>query len=212
VNYTPWAPEEASYLEQLAGDVPFPSLVRRMQSKASAQGWPQRTEKAILMRLRRIQQSGRARHGEWTTTGGVGEILGCPGSRVEAWLRRKRIRELLEPHKIRNVRYISRRAWRRLAREQPRVLGGFSADALFLLLEDRELAEAIAKQHPRPMGDWRIQCVETGRIWPSCGAAAQELHVSQAAISLAIRRGRQVVSIGMTFQALRGQGPRAAAA
>jgi hypothetical protein len=99
--------------------------------------------------------------------------------------------------------YIERRAWRRLAREMPRVLGGFPADRLFLLLEDRELADTIAARYSRPMGDWRIRCVETGRIYPSCGHAAREHHVTQACISLAIRQRRPVRALGLTFQALR---------
>jgi hypothetical protein len=105
---------------------------------------------------------------------------------------------------IGTVRYISRASWRRLARVMPRVLGGFSADALFLLLEDRRLAESVAAQYPQAIGDWRISCVETGQVWPSCNVAAGELHVSQAAISKGIRERRMVPSLGMTFEALRG--------
>jgi hypothetical protein len=86
----------------------------------------------------------------------------------------------------------------------PRVLGGFSADALFLLLEDRRLAESVAAQYPQAIGDWRIRCVETGQIWPSCIAAARELNVSRQAISKAILNTRPVWCLGMTFEALRG--------
>jgi hypothetical protein len=202
-----WSGPELEHLESLAGDVPFPTLLRSMKHMATMEGWPPRTPKAIVMRMRRSRQLGRARTGEWTTTYGAGELLGCPGSRVEAWLRRKTVLEILAPEWTAGTRYISRRSWRRLAKQMPRVLGGFSADALFLLLEDRELAEAVAVAHPRPMGDWRVRCIETGQIWPSCGAAARELHVSQAAVSLAIRQGRQLTALGMTFEALRGAGP-----
>jgi hypothetical protein len=202
-----WLPDEAAYLERLSGEVPWPTLVRRMKIAATANSWPRRSEKAIAMRLRRTGQPGRARCGEWTTTGGVGEILGCPGTRIDAWLRRKRIREILEPHHVGQVRYINRRSWRRLAREMPRVFGGFSADVLFLLLEDRELAESVAEAHPRPMGDWRVRCLETGQVFSSCGAAAKEYHVSQAAVSLAIRQARPIGVLGLRFEALRRTGP-----
>jgi hypothetical protein len=185
------------------GDVPFPVLVRRMKIAATANGWPDRSDKAIAMRLRRTGQACSARHGDWTTTGGAGEILGCPGTRVEAWLRRKCIRDLLEVRTVGHVQYIERRGWRRLARLMPRVLGGFSADVLFLLLEDRELADAVAAAHPRPIGDWRVRCVETGQVFASAGAAAIEHHMSQSAISMAIRRRRPVPTLGLTFEALR---------
>jgi hypothetical protein len=179
-----------------------------MHYKATHEGWPPRTDKAIVMRMRRSRQFCRARVGEWTTTYGAGELLGCPGTRVEAWLRRKPIARILDPQTTGGTRYISRRSWRRLAKQMPRVLGGFSSDALFALLEDRDLADAIAEQHPRPMGDWRVRCIETGQIWASCGAAARELHVTQACISLAIRKARPVAALGMTFEALRGAGPK----
>ena len=198
-----WTTAENDYLEQMVGDVPFPVLVRRMKIAATANGWPPRTDKAIGQRIRRIGQVSGARHGDWTTTGGVGEILGCPGTRVEAWLRRKCVRDLLEVRKIGKRRYIERRGWRRLAKQMPRILGGFSADVLFLLLEDRELADAVAAAHPRPIGDWRVRCVETGQVFASAGAAAIEHHMSNAAISMAIRRGRPVPTLGLTFEAVR---------
>ena len=202
-----WTQPELDHLESLAGDVPFPTLLRSMHYKATAEGWPPRTDKAIVMRMRRSKMFARARTGEWTTTYGAGEILGCPGTRVDAWLRRKPIARILDPQTTGSTRYISRRSWRRLAKQMPRVFGGFSADALFLLLEDRDLADAIAEQHPRPMGDWRVRRAETGQIFSSCGAAARELHVTQACISLAIRQRRTVAALGMTFEALRGMGP-----
>jgi hypothetical protein len=100
-------------------------------------------------------------------------------------------------------RYISRTSWRRLARERPQALGGFDADRLFQLLEDRELAEEVASRFPRPRGDWRVRCVETGQVWPSAVAAAQELHVAQTTITLAMRQARPVRVLGMRFEALR---------
>jgi hypothetical protein len=204
VSYPPrWTSAENEYLEQMVGDVPFPVLVRRMKIAATANGWPPRTDKAICQRIRRTGQVSGARHGDWTTTGGVGDILGCPGTRVEAWLRRKCVRDLLEVRTIGKRRYIERRGWRRLAKQMPRILGGFSADVLFLLLEDRELADAVAAAHPRPIGDWRVRCVETGQVFASAGAAAIEHHMSNAAISMAIRRGRPVPTLGLTFEALR---------
>jgi hypothetical protein len=69
-----WTQPELEWLEQLAGDVPFPTLLRSMHYKATAEGWPRRTDKAIVMRMRRSRQFCRARTGEWTTTYGAGEI------------------------------------------------------------------------------------------------------------------------------------------
>ena len=204
MTYHRWSQDEIDHLETLTGDVPFAVLVKSMRCAARQHGWPVRTAKSITERMNRTHQPRRARVGEWTSSNGAAEILGCPGSRVEAWLRRPRILAVLQPRVVGTVRYISRASWRRLARVMPRVLGGFSADALFLLLEDRQLADSVAAQYPQSIGDWRIRCVETGQIWPSCIAAARELNVSQAAISKAIRDARPVRCLGMTFEALRG--------
>jgi hypothetical protein len=202
--YPAWLPEESEYLERLAGDVPFPELLTRMRRRATVLGWPSRSERAIRERIRRIGQRARARSGAVTSTGGVAQLLGCPATRVEAWLRRPRVAEILQPRWVGKTRYIERRAWRRLAREMPRILGGYSVDALFALLEDRGLAESIATRYRRPCGDWRIRCIETGRVYSSCGAAAAAHHVTQACISLAIRQRRPVRALGLTFEALRG--------
>jgi hypothetical protein len=202
-QHQPWSEPEAEYLERLTGDVPFPELLQRMRNQATRQDWPSRSERAIRERIRRIGMRARARSGAVVTTGGVAEILGCPATRVEAWLRRPRVLAILQPRWVGKTRYIERRAWRQLAREMPRILGGYSVDALFALLEDRELAESIATRYRRPCGDWRVRCVETGRIYSSCGAAAAAHHVTQACISLAIRQRRPVAALGLTFEALR---------
>jgi len=202
-QYPSWTPPEAAYLDQLAGDLPFPELVGRYQRQAERKGWPSRSASAIQQRLVRTRQSGRARLGECLTTGGIAEILGCPKSRTNAWLRRPAVRAVLQPRKAGSFWYIERRALRRLAREMPQVLGGFGVDALFQLLEDRELAEEVCRQCPGFWGDKRIRCIETGRVWPSCSAAAEALHVDYTTISLAIKQRRPVRVLGLRFERVR---------
>jgi hypothetical protein len=198
-----WSREEKDFLERLVGDVPFVELLQALRKEGKRRKWPPRSDKAVAVKLADLGLRASARQGALLTTGGAAELLGCPAARIDGWLRRKRIRTILEPRWVGAVRYIERSAWRRLARERPQILGGFTADALFLLLEDRDLAEAVAAAYPRPIHDWRVRCVETGRIYSSCGAAAEAHHVSQACISLAIRQRRPVAALGLTFEALR---------
>jgi len=174
-----------------------------MRRQAKREGWPPRTADAIMGRLHRTGRHALCRHGEWLTLGGAAEILGFSNARVREWIQRPQIHELLEPKWVGKGWYIHRSGWRRLAREMPRVLGGCTADALFALLEDRELADSLAARYRAAMGDYRIRCVETGRIYPSSSAAARELHVTQSTISLAMKQRRPVRSLGLTFQALR---------
>jgi hypothetical protein len=204
MHYPRWSQAEAEFLEEMAGSYPLREIAARFHRRAAVEKWPvHRSMYAISQRLRRTGWHSEVRCGEWLTTGGAAELLGCPGTRVEAWLRRKRTTEILEPKWRGAFRYISRTSWRRLAKQQPQMLGGFTSDQLFALLEDRRLADAISERYPRPRGDWRIRCVETGQVWNSCIEAAAELHVSFSAISLAMRQGRPVRALGMTFEALR---------
>jgi len=198
-----WSSPETAYLDQLAGDVPFAELVASYQRRARQMEWPERSASAIQQRLRRTRQSGRARMGACLTTGGIAEILGCPKSRVHAWLKRPKVVAVLKPRKVGAFYYIERSALRRLAREMPQVLGGFGADALFLLLEHRDLSEQVARQCPGFWGDRRIRCIETGRVFRSCSAAAIALHVDYTTISLAIKQRRPVRVLGMTFERCR---------
>lgn len=197
-----WAPDEAAYLEELAGEVPWPEVLRRWKRRAKQRGWPVRTNHCLELRARRCGLPQRARVGEFTTPYGAGELLGCSGERVDSWLRDPELFEILAPRFEGRRRYISRRAWRRLAEQRPDVLGGFGADALFLLLEDRDLADAVASRHPIGRGDYRVRCVDTGRIWPSCSAVAREYFLTPSAVSLAVRRGRRL-SVGLLLEALR---------
>lgn len=198
-----WTPPEIEWLDERAGQFPFQQLVRLFHVEANRRGWPYRSADAIIGRLHRTGQHASCRHGEWLTLGGAAEILGCSGARVREWIQDPKIRELLQPKWVGKSWYVHRTSWRRLAREMPRVLGGYSADALYNLLEDRDLADSIAATYKATMGDWRIRCIETGRIYASCEAAARELHVTHSAISLAIRQRRPVRALGMTFEALR---------
>jgi hypothetical protein len=198
-----WTRPESEFLESLAESFPIKEIANRYRRKAGQVGWPERSAKAIHLKLVRMGHHTRVRAGEWVTTGGAAEILGCSCTRVEAWLRTKRNREILQPIWRGAFRYVSRASWRRLATERPQALGGFDAERLFVLLEDRELAESIAARYPRPRGDWRIRCVETGQVWPSAVSAARELHVTHQTITLAMRQARPVRALGMRFEALR---------
>lgn len=202
-QYPAWSKPEADYLNHLAGDLPFPELVARYQDEAQQQGWPARSANAILQRLRRTGQKGHVRQGAWLTTGGVAELLGCNCSRVEAWFHIESIVRILQPRRHGHFNYTHRNAWVRLARERPMVLGGISAERLFLLLEDRELANHVARTYRHPLGDYRVRCVETGQVWPSAAAAARQLHVHHTTITLSIRQRRPVASLGLRFEALR---------
>jgi hypothetical protein len=196
-----WTRPEIEFLEVIAGDLPLREVAHRLQMAAIQHGWPRRSVVAVQQRMRRTGHAGRVRTGDWLTTGGVAEVLGCPPDRVRSWLRHRTTGELLAPKWRGGCRYVSRASLRRLARERPHVLGGYPVDRLHALLEDRELAEQIAQQYPRQAWDWRIRCVETGQVWATAAHAARDLHVDHSTIRLAMRERRAVTTLGLRFEA-----------
>lgn len=201
-----WSAAELTYLHQLAGEHPFPDLLRRLKIRAGIMGWPVRSRKAVANRLARSNEPVRPRADGCTTTYGAAQILGVSGDCVAAWLRDPAILAILAPRVCTGIRYIDRRGWRQLARERPDVFGGIPADRLFLLLEDREMADGIAAAHPCGRADWRVRCVETGQVWASCRQAGEALNVHPSTITKALREGRPVPAVGLRFERLQQQG------
>jgi hypothetical protein len=202
-----WSATEVEFLSDMGDSLPPAILIRRFQRQAKAEGWPDRSEKAIRLKLGKLgftSGSSRIRIDDLLSPGGAALILGCPVPRIVRWLYEPQLQKLLRPVLGGCRRYVSRRGWRRLAHERPDVLGGFGADRLFQLLEDRELADAVAAAHPYQRGDYRIRCIETGQTWPNARQAANELFVSRSAICLAILEQRPVAALGLRFERLRG--------
>lgn len=199
----PWTEPEVQFLNDHGEFLPLAILIRRFQAHASAEGWPPRTAKAIHLKLLKLGcPTSRIRADDLMSPGAVAAILGCSAGRVIHWIVVNTA--LLRPTWGGRRRYVSRESWRRLARQKPEVLGGFGADRLFELLEDRELAEAVAAAYPRRLRDYRIRCVQTGQVWRSAPHAAAELFVSPSVIRDAVREQRPVASLGLRFERLRG--------
>lgn len=200
-----WSEEEAAFLNELLGEEPLELVTATYRREARRRGWPPRTVAAIQNRARRTGQRTGCRAGEWLTTGGAAELLGVPLGRMTRWLADPAIAAALTPKRVGGNWFISRRGFRRMARQMPERFGGFGHDRLLALLEDVELVEQLVAEHPVARSDYRVRCVETGQVFPSCTEAGRRHHVSPRTISEAIKRGRPVQSIGLSFVALRNE-------
>ena len=198
-----WTEKEIDILQFVAGDLCTSMAISYFRSWAAKNGYYKRTRSAVFQKMKRLGLFSRGNAGSFTTSCVTAEILGCSTGCITTWLANPRILEILRPVWRGGVRYIHRDSWRRLAREMPEVLGGFHADRLFMLLEDRPLANAVAAQYRYRRNDSKIRCIETGRVWQSAPAAAAELHVAKSTITLAIREKRPVSVLGLSFEALR---------
>lgn len=192
-----WSPAELEMLEQLAGDQPPDRLIAEFNKWASNQGLPKRSRSAILTRLSRNGISTRAACGEWVCTGYVCQVLGVGTDTPQRWTTHYGI----PCHRDgRQARFFRRVDLRQVAKDRPEIFGGIDADRLFLLLEDRPLADAIAAAHPRrAMQPRPVRAIETGWRYPSIRAAAARVHIARQAIQHAIRTGGTAAGYHWTY-------------
>lgn len=189
----PWSNEEINLLHDLIGDYPREMVFREYCRRARKQGLPQRTHKAIQVKATNLGLTFKC-FGQWLGTGDVAELLGIHSDRVDHWTRRYK-EELGVLQISRNKRVVRRSSWVQWARvpAHQRLLGGIPAYRLLRLLDDAELAHAIAKAHPRiPDNRIMVRCVDTGFKYPSIMAAAKANYVTHNAIRLGIKECRPV--------------------
>lgn len=184
-----WTPAELSQLELFAGDLPRATAIRIYRSWATKNGMPRRSNQAIEGTIYRYGLSLRAT-GQWLTLGGIAGQLGISHDCPQRWVHQGLLSSTRIGQTDRRVNYIRRADLVAFARAYPQALGGIEQSRLMMLLEDEELAEAIATDHPRrPWHRKTVRAVETGRTWPTVRAAAREVFVTRQAITYALRTG-----------------------
>lgn len=153
---------------------------------ARAFGYPVRTRKALQKKASSLRITDKS-SGDWVSTGYVCAVLGVTLFTPRYWTDVKGVPCY---RGVCNRRFFRRSDLRKLAKQQPSLFAGISADKLFLLLEDRPLADGIAARFPRRAMDPKpVRAVETGRRYPSIRAAAEHVNVSHHSIQQAIRIG-----------------------
>lgn len=182
-----WTAAEMEALEDIAGNYPPDRFSGVYNNWAAHNGYVLRSHQALLTKLSRQGLSARA-CGDWISSGYICEVLGVGADTPKRWSTRYGI----PCHRDgRKARFYRRSDLRRVAQERPAIFGGISPSRLFMLLEDRELADRIAGSHGRRGMDPKpVRAVETGWLYPSVRAAAARVHVTRQAIQYAIRTGR----------------------
>lgn len=183
-----WTPAEIGQLEALAGDKPFPELLKSYNDWAVRQRppFPRRTKHGISQQARKRRISLRC-CGEKLTIADVAAILGISNHRVRRWIRLG-----LVPTKRYYWVYMSREDLVAMAKAHPHELHSISRERLYQLLESEDLADRIvirAKDKRSPHGPRPVRCVETGFEWPSISAASRAVYCDSGSISKAVRHG-----------------------
>lgn len=184
-----WTSIELDYLERMAGNVPRQALLKAYNCWAGSAGKPLRTSGAIKHRLNILGVSAKA-EGDMITSGVISGILGANPSTVQGWFD---IPDPLPACRCGAWRYIRRRDLVAFAKRRPDLFCRFPVSRLVALLENRALAEAIAKSGIRPRGiPRRVVAIEAGLVYPSSRAAAKASGIHHTILGRYIRNGLPV--------------------
>lgn len=183
-----WSERELEMLAQMLVDHPYKRVPSVYNSWAVQAGFTLRTRLAIRRKIASLQVADKA-SGDWVSAAYICAVLGVSLATPRYWTDRHEIPCYRDG---RRRRYFQRSALRSAARKRPEIFGGISADRLFLLLEDRDLADDIAARFPRRGTDPKpVRAVETGWLYPSMTAAAKRMGVRHSSIYGAINNGRR---------------------
>lgn len=181
-----WTTEEEEMLFGLVGDLPWSVVVSVYNRWAVVNGYSLRTRRALHRRVNVAGYSIKA-IGTWIDITTVAELLGTTGECIRRWARDGMIKTYREGKKY----YIKRESLRAHAKRHPELFSGKRRDDLFILLDDRPLADQLAdmpvgprKGHKKP-----IMCVETGKIYQSYQLAAKTHYVTRSSLTSAVRKG-----------------------
>lgn len=161
---------------------------------ATINGFANRTPAAIDRFVsKRLGESFRP-YGDWLSTGQAAATLEVHVERVARWIYKGWLPAHRFPQKGQERRrrhwYFRRESVVRLARERPELFRGIPVDRLALLLEDADLARAIARDWSTdPIQARRIVNLDTGQVYANASHAARAHYVTNKAILQALRRG-----------------------
>ena len=191
-----WTPDEEEMLQQLAVDHPPDRVPTLYRTWAGSNGYVMRSASSIRSKLVALRITDKAT-GDWVNTGYVCKLLGISFDMPHRWTDKYGIPAHRDGH---GRRYFSRRELRRIARDHPERFAGINADRLFLLLEDRQLADGIAAAYPsRPMESRPVRAIETGWLYQSVREASKRVGAHRSSIQRSIRTGTKAGGYHWTY-------------
>lgn len=181
-----WTTEDIEMLSSLAGDLPWPMVLRAFNNCR-----PHRT--AIALR-RKADDLGLLRRcvGQWITSGALRSLMGVSYEQVRRWILDPSIQ--LPARRWGKGRaypyWINRRDLRAFAAANPARFGGLSEGQLVELLDSEALAAQIAAMElPRPRQPVAVECIDTGRRYASIKAAARAAYVTPQRMAVVLASG-----------------------
>jgi hypothetical protein len=191
-----WTQAETEWLIDHVNTMPLSRLVRSFNLWARVTGLPDRTKNAIDKKLRTLGYSNRPTV-EFYTFMKLSQMLGLSRDTIAGWKRLKDypLETYRRDNKKQTFNYVTTKMFKDFARRHPERLGGANEVGLQMLLEDSRWAKEILREYPRrPDRQWkerRVRCIETGKIYPSMGAAGRDVFVVRQCIARAIDKGHR---------------------
>lgn len=189
----PWQESELALLEKLAGQVPFPDIVQRLQNLDRRRGWPIRTENAVETQMKRMKLGFRCTLDNFTCIE-LARILNVGANRVRyTWKRRHGlpVRRIAQ-----NQNAISLKEFRVWAANNPQCLAGIDRDCLLWVLDDPGLADYCSQLPVAGQGkSKRVRRLDTGEEYPTLREAAKAIYVAPNSLREALKYQRACAGI-----------------
>jgi len=183
-----WAAAEIHMLAGLAGDQPWVFLPGVYRRWAAHSRLPIRSDDELLKVARGLGLCLKPIC-NWLSPKDVAYYVGRAPVTIRRWV----AKGLLKPkHSMQNrgPYWLGREDLKRLAKKRPDLFAGADPGKLYLLLEKQELIDHIQQKHSVCHGRRKpVQCIETGRIYPSATAADRSLHNAPGAVAQSIMAG-----------------------
>lgn len=189
-SYTRWTEFEVNVLRSLAETTPQCQIKARYNSIVVKQGLPQRSFTAIKSKC---NKDGILIRPEVETydVPYVAKCLGVCNTTIYKWIKDFGLKATRSRNKAYAHYYISHKSLRAFARKNPERFAGVDPINLFILINDKDLADQITEQYPRKIstqfGCTRIRCITTGKIYTSIGKLCREYNFSRSSFDWTMR-------------------------
>lgn len=193
-----WSQPEVERLEDLAGDQPMNTAIKAFRRWARANGYPDRTPRAIAKAAQTRRLTLRPT-GAMVSSGALQQALGVTYGRAALIVS---LCGAFQPNPG-GRRYVTRVALRHLARREPQWFAGGDRQGLVFLLEDADLVDFVLEHRPAPasLSLHPVRCIESGAVFESVAAASRSCFISPQSIRYALRTGKPTG--GLHFESIR---------
>jgi hypothetical protein len=183
----PWSPEDIEALTDLVGELPWHLVVARF-----AQRRPSRSNQSMIWKAQELGLP-RIPEGEFISIGTIKALTGYSYEKVYLWIDSGDLPAVARSDAKNSPRYVSRKSLRSFAKKRPDQFGGMDQAVLTQLFDSELLAKKIVNMNlPKLTKSHQVECIESGRRFPSIAAAARNARVHSKLIWLAVHQGTDV--------------------